>query len=168
MPMVPFYTLDKKLAFDEMRTVIIPADMPLPEGPYGFLEFYCNERNCDCRRVIFHVVRPDTGTTVWATINYGWDSPEFYAKFMRDADWADEAASSTLDPLGPQTDRSEWLLDLFRTCLQSDEAYVARLKRHYELFKQAIVDGRVPSETSEVAIEPPTRRRWKRMRRRSR
>ncbi len=28
----------------------------LPDDDYGFLEAYCNDENCDCRRVFFNVI----------------------------------------------------------------------------------------------------------------
>ena len=42
MPMVPFYTRFRELAFREMRTVTVHGHETIPDGNYGFLEFYCN------------------------------------------------------------------------------------------------------------------------------
>ncbi len=42
---------------------------------------YCNEIDCDCRRVLIQVLSPNTDDKPWATIGYGWESPEFYHKW---------------------------------------------------------------------------------------
>ncbi len=136
MAMVPFCTRFRSLAFREMRTVLVRGWHSLPDGEYGFLEFYCNENGCDCRRVILQVVTPDTGTKAWASINFGWERPAFYKKWMSgDANAAEGMAGAMLDPLNPQTKHSTALLGLFRDVVLRDSAYVQRLKRHYEIFK---------------------------------
>lgn len=129
--MVPFFTLAGNRALEEMRTIIVPPGAALPPGPYGFLEFYCPDFDCDCRRVIFHVIRPDSADKVWATINFGWESPEFYRRWSGDTEMDREMASASLEPFGPQTEHSEDLLRLFRDLLQCDSLYTDRLKRHY-------------------------------------
>jgi len=45
-----------------------------------------------------------------------------------------------LDPLNPQTKYSSALLNLFRFLLQSTD-YVERLKRHYQMFRDAVEKG---------------------------
>jgi len=135
--MTPFYTKFRHLAFREMRTVTVRGHGSLPDGPYGFLEFYCNEVGCDCRRVVFHVIRPDTGTRVWASINFGWESPAFYQQWSRgDQEFAD-MAGATLDPLNPQSKHSRALMTLFQEVVAADPDYVQRLQGHYRLFKGA-------------------------------
>ena len=141
MPMVPFYTRFRDLAFKEMRSATIRGMPGLPDGEYGFLELYCDEPACDCRRVVIDVIAPTTGPKIWATINYGWESLEFYEKWIRDKETARECYGATLDPLNPQTEYSDALLRLFNQVLQ-DEAYVERLKRHYQLFKSDLLKPR--------------------------
>jgi hypothetical protein len=138
MPLVPFYSKCRDLAFEETRTVLLRNHESLPDGTYGFLEFYCNEIGCDCRRVLVQVIRPDTGSRVWASINFGWETPTFYRRWAsgNPAD-ADEMATATLDPINLQSRHSNALLRLFSDIVLADGAYVQRLQRHYELFKRA-------------------------------
>jgi hypothetical protein len=138
MPMVPLLHYFPELAVEEMRTATVQDWEGLPDGQYGFLELYCNEAGCDCRRVLINVVTPDTGAKIWATINYGWESERFYRRWTRDSEMASWSTGARLDPLGEQTRYAEALLELFRLVIQ-DPAYVERLKRHYRLFK-----GRAP------------------------
>ena len=137
MPMAPFYTHFRDLAFQEMRVATVKGRSDIPDGEYGFLELYCDEVGCDCRRVVIQVVSPPPNSKIWATINYGCESLTFYEKWMLSKELAAEATGATLDPLNPQTKYSPALLRLFEAVLQ-DPAYVERLKRHYALFKQAI------------------------------
>src|SRR5262249_693844 len=43
----------------------------VPAGSYGFVESYCTERGCDCRRVLLQVITPETGRV--AVVSYGFD-----------------------------------------------------------------------------------------------
>ena len=69
-----------------------------------------------------------------ATINYGWESAEFYTRWMHgDAQAGREITEACLDPLTAVRRRP--LLDVFREQMMTDPAYVARLARHYEMFR---------------------------------
>jgi len=161
MPMVPFFAKVGQRAFKEMRTVIVMKGESLPAGPYGLLELYCDEVDCDCRRVLFHVIRPDTGEKVWATINFGWETPEYYRKWSRDGEMANEMASASLEPLAPQTKYSAELLRLFADYVQPDAAYVTRLKKHYAEVKRLCSKGRrhLPPTADQPSGPSRTRRR---------
>jgi hypothetical protein len=140
MAMIPFYKVAGKRALDETRSVTIqdPGGC-LPPDSYGFIELYCDDPKCDCRRVIFQVWRKSTGHKVWATITYGWESAEYYAKWCHcgPGSLADEMAGAALEQLSPPTELSPHLLGLFREVLLTDKAYVARLKRHYQEVRAA-------------------------------
>ena len=149
-PMTPFMKRFPRLAASETRSVTITDRDDLPNGEYGFIEFYCNEPQCDCRRVLVVVLRPETGWKFWAAINYGWESVEFYQK------WAGAPTSDRygwtgpfLDPMSEQTAYAPALLNLFKFILQSP-GYAQRLKKHYQLFRAAVEE--------EFATRNPTRR----------
>lgn len=124
----------------ETRTIV-----EINDGRRGdtflFLELYCDEVGCDCRRVFVQVDsvknlearRPAT----LATLVYGWEGEQFYR------DWA----GHPLDPadlldlkgpgfprLQPQSARSEEMLAHFNDLLK-DPTYVERIKRHYAKFR---------------------------------
>jgi len=50
---------------------------------------------------------------------------------------ARKMAGATLDPLNPQTEYSAELLNLFQHVVLKDPAYIRRLRRHYEMFREA-------------------------------
>ena len=138
MPMIPFVTRFPELGTRETRCLKVQGLENLPNGKYTFLELYCNEPGCDCRRVIISVLREETGwDKIWATIGYGWESLDFYRKWEGGYSDPMELKGPYLDSLNPQTKYSPVLLDLFRDLIESSD-YVERLKRHYRMFRDSI------------------------------
>ena len=142
MAMVPFYSRFGDLAFRETRSATVHGDPAIPDGEYGFVEFYCDDINCDCRRVLINVISATTGNKVWATINYGWENVAYYEKWTRSKELAREVVGAALDPLNTQTEYASALLELFRYALE-DKVYVERLRRHYEIFKADLLQSRI-------------------------
>lgn len=122
MYMAPFIEFFPEQGKQETRFVTVLNVAGLPADEYGFLELYCSDAECDCRRVMFNVVGKSQPKRVLATINYGFD---------RD----DEMAGPFLDPLNPQSQYAPRLLDMAQEVLLSDPAYLARLERHYSQIK---------------------------------
>lgn len=142
MPMIPFMERFPDLAARETRCLTIFGRSDIPDGEYAFLELFCDEPGCDCRRVMIAVLRSDTELNkIWASINYGWESIEFYKQWggswVTDAD----AKGPFLDPLNPKTPYSPVLLNLFRFLVQSPD-YVRRIQTHYEIFRQTVEEAR--------------------------
>ena len=139
--MTPFWERFPDVAARETRGVIVsppqnPQPGDLPSDTYVFGEFYCDDPACDCRRVLFHVWSHDRPNIVLATINYGWESEAFYTQWMHgDREAAREIRDASLDPLNPQSEWSPLLLNLFQKIVLADPAYIARLARRYEMFK---------------------------------
>lgn len=122
-----------RIAAQETRTVKVLEDGRLPKGEFGFLEFYCPEPKCDCRRVTLRVSSPDG--KVWASISYGWETKRFYSRWARNQSDVDDMAGASLDPLNEQSEFAEEFLALFEEMVATDRKYVERLKRHYRMFK---------------------------------
>jgi hypothetical protein len=159
--MEPFHSVLPDLAMKEIRVAHLRGDGELPDGEFGFVELYCNEANCDCRRVVINVMSPATGSKVWATINYGWESLEFYEKWMQNKALAKEASGASIDTLNAQTPYSRAFLRLFQWVLE-DELYVERLKRHYALFKECIEQRREKNRLKRRLQRKQSRKRKKR------
>lgn len=153
--MTPFYTRFAELAARETRSILVPDfGGPLPAGEYGFVELFCEDPTCDCRRVLLQVTSAQQPHMVLATINYGWETAEFYTHWMHgDAQAEREIIEASLDPLNTQSQYAEYLLDVFRDIVKTDPGYVARLSRHYDLFKSTQKAGRKPSPPPEM---PPS------------
>ena len=143
MPYVPFHEFFPEVAERETRsvTVLDESKTGVPPGEYGFLEMFCNESGCDCRRVLLYVVST-ARNDVQAVIAYGWESPAFYAKWMGDNDpeVIDSLRGPCLNLGSPGSDAAPAILELFRDVLLQDASYVDRIKRHYRMFREK-VDG---------------------------
>ena len=123
----------RRVAAEETRVIHVVERSDIPLGEYGFLEFFCPDPSCDCRRVTLRVTTPDG--RAWASISFGWEKARFYRRWAHDPDDADAMAGASLDPLNHQSEFAEWFLSFFREMVQTDRKYVERLKRHYRMFK---------------------------------
>ena len=118
--MIAFHSLFSELAQREVRCVHLgpPPDSGLPGLPadeYAYLEFYCAELDCDCRRVMLQVISKGQPGRIFATISYGWEKESFYRKRTAwDPDWARCTVRGELDPLNEQSEFATEFLDLFR------------------------------------------------------
>jgi hypothetical protein len=168
MPMTPLVTRFPELGARETRALRVSGRKELPDGDYGFLELYCDEPGCDCRRVMIDVLREDTEDKIWATLNYGWENLEFYRQWGRCSSDREARAMKgpVLDPLNPQTQYSRVLLERFRIFLQSPD-YVQRLKQHYQMFRAAVEEEQLerPVRKQQQVENPSKRLRHSRYRR---
>jgi hypothetical protein len=132
-----------KVAERETRTItVMPGSYTgLPAGDYGFLEMYCDERGCDCRRVLFSVFSR-SGGRLEAVIAWGWEDTDFYAKWLTysDPSVVAELKGPALNIGSPQGRLAPAILKLVQDVLLVDRDYIERIKRHYQMFR-AVVDG---------------------------
>jgi hypothetical protein len=151
MPFVPFHDFYPELADRETRTVMLPEEIGgLPADDYSFLELYCDDRGCDCRRVMFMVVSQQHPKPL-AVVAYGWESLEFYARWAKfgGPKVAKELQGPVLNMGSPQTKFAPAVLDLTEAVVLQDPLYVERLKRHYRMVRD-IVDRRGPDVTQRL------------------
>lgn len=147
MPFTRFRDRFRDLADRETRTISPLQDSAsgLPAGQYAFLEMFCDEPGCDCRRVLFTVVDTASGRCE-AVINFGWEDASFYAAWLREDDPHMVAAlQGPALHLGPaQGKHANAILDFAKRLLLGDAAYVARIKRHYAMFREDVEQGNRP------------------------
>ena len=141
MPLRPFSDFRPDIAFDECRYAILePIDGEtgemVPGGNYAFTEWYCDEPDCDCQRVMF-VVLGDEHPRPLAHISFGFDRTS-------------PAAGPFLDPLLPQSRYAEEFRDFVRERLCRDPEYVARCRRHYDMVKDCVRRGSVKGARVEI------------------
>ena len=141
MPYSLFHSRFPDVAERETRTITVidSADFNLPPARYSFLEMFCDEPGCDCRRVFFSVVS-SIQKDIQAVITWGWEEREFYVTWMGDDDprIIRDLIGPALNLASQQSNIAPALLDLFRKVLLKDTAYVERIKRHYIMFRQKI------------------------------
>ncbi len=144
MPFRLFHDYFPEIAERETRsiTVLPHSNMGLPAGSYGFLEMFCDESECDCRRV-FLMVMASFRTDVQAVIAWGWEDIQFYVDWIKYGDPKDAKylQGPILNVGSAETELSETLLELARNVLLKNPDYVQRIKRHYRMFRDR-VDGK--------------------------
>jgi len=152
MPFVLFHEFFPETAERETRSITVFPGSPirLPPAHYGFLDMYCDEPGCDCRRVFLSVVS-SRSKRIEAVVAWGWEDVEFYAKWMRSGgrDMALMLKGPALNMGSPETELAPVLLHLFSSVLLKDPSYVARIKRHYALFRDRIDGKRADAAHSE-------------------
>ncbi|MBI5545849.1 MAG: hypothetical protein HY901_18320 [Deltaproteobacteria bacterium] len=148
MPFALFHSRFPEIAEAETRSITVPADNPwkLPAASYGFLDMYCDEPGCDCRRVMLFVTssaRPP-GRQPQAVIGYGWEPADFYRTWFHDHASSEDIAEMmgpSLNFGSPQTDLAPALLRVFQQVVLPSQGYAERLKHHYEMFRAAVEGG---------------------------
>jgi hypothetical protein len=136
--MAPFFSKFPDIAIVETRSVIIYNNKKIPDGIYGLYESFCDEEDCDCRRVFINVISKDSQDEM-ATITYGWDTPAFYRKWMTFGDnkLIEMMTHPHLEIGQRQSKYAKDFLDIFLNVIKEKE-YLERIIRHYFLFKEAV------------------------------
>lgn len=139
MPFVPFQDYCRDVALAETRSISVIAPGPVPEDSYALLELYCDEPGCDCRRVLLSVLSRKR-SRLEAVIGFGWESEEFYARWFGENDplVVPELKGPVLNLGSPQSELAPALLEMVDRLALQDPHYVARLQRHYRLFRERI------------------------------
>ena len=141
MPYVSFHEHFPEIAEREIRTITIleQSSSGLPPDQYSLVEMYCDERGCDCRRVFFYVIS-SIKKDVEAVIAYGWESPEFYARWMKDDSLKviAELQGPILNMGSPQSSLAPAILEIVKDIILQDSAYIERIKTHYKMFRDKI------------------------------
>ncbi len=131
---------DKFPAIAEAETKAIQVfqnnDYGLPPDSYIFVELFCNDKKCDCRRVFFDVFSENKNASV-ALICWGWESRDFYKKWLGIYDSAliTELIGPSLNVGSPQSELAPAILLMIEELLKNNIAYCERIKMHYKLFK---------------------------------
>ena len=149
MSYLPLYNVLPEIADRETRVMTIQnSNSRLPSGSYALVEMYCDDVNCDCRRVVLYVISPPRFKDPVAIIVYGWESVDFYMnKFTDtrkrksgeyDARLVEEMKGPCLNSFSPQSKYAPEILKLVKEYAINDDIYVDRLKEHYRLFRSKL------------------------------
>ena len=153
MPYTLFYGRFPEIAEKETRSIIAINDPDLPNDQYGLIEAYCDEPDCDCRRVFFNITSWRTNRT-HAVIAYGWESAKYYAKWYgeNNPEIIKELQGPILNLASPQSNLAPALLDKV-TYVLKDTNYLQRIKRHYKMFRDS-VDNKESGKSNIIKFEP--------------
>ena len=120
----------------QVRTVSIKQSPQLPDGEYSFIDTYCADPECDCRKTMIQVML--NGKLV-SVINYGWESAHFYESWMGSSAKDNPMPSmhgASIDITSPDLVSRDGMLGLFNALL--NDIWVAKFKRHYDDVKSAM------------------------------
>ena len=137
MEFIPFFHRHDSLAKHETRAVTLPEnnEWDLPGGEYGFVESFCIDDACDCRKAMIAVCGGNP-PYIQATIGYGWESAAFYTTWLHgDEEVGTRMVGSYLEPGAQQSPASHKWLKIWNELIIADETYRTRILRHYRLFK---------------------------------
>ena len=108
----------------------------LPDGEYGFIDTYCCDPECDCRKTMIQVMH--NGKLV-SVINYRWKSAAFYEKWMGSSakdHMMPSMNGPSIDITSPDLVSREGVLALFDALL--NDIWRGKFKKHYKEVKSAI------------------------------
>lgn len=140
MKFLPFFETFPALSQSELRNIFITERNPyplIPVGNYAFLEMFCPDIDCDCRKVIIPIVSINPNKT-WAILHYGWACEKHYQRWWgKNHDGYRPLSGAYFDP---PTDNplQQAFLELFKQMIESDPHYAQRIERHYQMFKKAM------------------------------
>lgn len=124
--MQPFYHIVPEAPDPTWTLVLDRKTGAIPKGRYGFVEYYCTDPDCDCRRVLVLVfnekLRPK------AAIGFGFDQEGPFA-------------GPYLDTSNPQAPYAPDLLSFFADALNAGPQWLLRLYRQYRLVREKL-EGR--------------------------
>ena len=121
----------------QVRSVRIAQSPHLPDGEYSFIDMYCSDPDCDCRKTMIQVMHNGKPVSI---INYGWEPAGFYEQWMNGSSADDNLSlpmnGATIDLTSPNLISEEGILGLFNALL--DDVWIAKFKRHYKEVKAAV------------------------------
>jgi hypothetical protein len=160
MAYAPFFELFPELAAKETRNITVLDSGDLPKGTYAFLESFCNDEDCDCRRVFMNVYAEGRfgfrGQDPLATISFGWEDESFYRKWASyplSKEDLQELKGPALVRLTHQSEHAPQLLEHFEMLIR-DREYVDRIVRHYRMYRESIDERSIQSNVTPIRSQP--------------
>ncbi|MCC6783384.1 MAG: hypothetical protein IT457_11130 [Planctomycetes bacterium] len=140
MPYTLLATRLPELARRETRMLVVPDGDPdgLPPDSYAFLEGFCDEPGCDCRRAVFFV-RSVKRNRIEAVIGWGWEDRRFYVRWLGEDEplLVDRLRGPSLELAASQGEYADLLLSILADGL-SDPGFGELVRAHYAAFRRCI------------------------------
>jgi len=156
MPMVAYQQYFPESRHDKTEVLTLhSAKGELPAGEYLFVDMYCTDEDCDCRRAMIKVL--NNRGRLQATLSYGWENKAFYAKWMGGNECVDEIPGVNVYPLQIQGEGYLELEKEYATLIKANKAYALRLQKRYQTFK-AKVEAEAKANKPKPAISNKVQR----------
>jgi hypothetical protein len=135
MQLTPYHLSFPEQAATETRSITIQqVQKGIDPGEYVFLEFFCDDATCDCRRALIGVY--DANHQLMANISYGWEKLKFYEKWMGSRVGIEHIPGVNLYEMQPQGKGCKNFVAFFKEMIARDPAYEKRIRQHYQQMKQ--------------------------------
>ena len=119
-----FHSMFPEVVEKDNRVFWLSEEDKKTKEPYMIVEYYCVDKKCDCNRVILGVIDGENkseGTIL--SVGYAFDRN-------------DPDPGPYIDPLNPITKEGRSSFPFIENMLNTDKAYVKRLKQHYDMVKK--------------------------------
>ena len=120
----------------QVRTVRIIDGPHIPDGEYQFVDMYCTDSLCDCRKTMIQVLHDGKPVSI---INYGWESPSYYKQWMG-SDSEDESSEQmsgpSIDITSPDKLSPKGILRLFNALM--DDRWKGMFINNYKTAKASL------------------------------
>jgi hypothetical protein len=139
----------------QVRTIVLANDPHLPDGKYIFLDTYCTDNSCDCRKTIIQIFHDNKLVSI---VSFGWESPKFYLRWLkstRDRELAQEMSGLSIDFSSPNLVSPDGIFLLVTRLL--DDKWISLLKENYRLIRKTATPHnilRLPPKISRNASCP--------------
>ena len=136
-----------------MRSVGIADDPHLPSGEYSFIDSYCTDNTCDCRKTIILIFHEKKHVS---TVSYGWEKPKFYLRWLKntkDRKLAEEMSGLSIDFASPDLVSPKGILLLVDHLL--DEKWISMLKENYRLIRKTTKPDNIISMVPKISRNAP-------------
>ncbi len=136
-----------------VRSVVLAADPYLPSGEYTFIDTYCNDNTCDCRKTIIQIFHDKKLVSI---VSFGWESPKFYLRWLnstRDLEFAKEMSGVSIDPSSPDLVSPQGILLLVKHLM--DSKWISMLKENYRLIRKTTKPDNIIQMTPKISRNAP-------------
>lgn len=106
-----------------IRTITITDDPALPDGSYSFIDHYCTDKTCDCRKAIIQVYHQNEHVS---TVTFGWENKKFYTDWMGTAKMKKAKRASPSNVANKASSFSPSVIKAFYT--SGSQAHLSKLK----------------------------------------
>lgn len=119
----------------QVRSVVIADDPFLPSGEYTFIDTYCTDKTCDCRKTILQIFHEEKLVSI---VSFGWESPSYYQRWLRSPElheMAKEMSGVSIDFSSPDLVSPKGILLLVKFLL--DEKWISVFKENYRRIRES-------------------------------
>ena len=137
----------------QIRSIVLAADPYLPSGEYAFIDTYCTDNTCDCRKTIIQIFHNKKLVSI---VSFGWENPKFYLRWLkstRNHELAKEMSGVSIDFSSPDVVSSQGILVLINHLM--DENWISKIKENYRLIRTTTKSDNIIRRAPKISRNAP-------------